>query len=184
MHAALYGVLGTNLTRINGPGPSFALTLVAEGGTDLLTWKSGKHVTSWLCLEPGNQISPFSGHCCAMPCRATGGELLSSRIRRSSSRAAALLRLAATTIGRSETALGPFYRRLSSRIGKQKAVTAKACKIAVLFYNAVHLGMAYHDPGAAAYEERHRTRVLAKLQRRAKTFGFEMAPSTAAQAVA
>lgn len=98
-------------------------------------------------------------------------------------KAAALLRLAATTIGRSDTALGAFYRRLSSRIGKQKAVTATARKIAVLFYNAVRFGMAYHDPGAAAYEERHRTRVLANLQRRAKTFGFELAPIPAPEAV-
>jgi transposase len=169
VRAALYGVLGTDLTQIHGLGPSLALKLIAECGTDLRAWKSAKHFTSWLCLAPGNKIS--------------GGKLLSSRTRRSSSRAAALLRLAATTIGRSDTALGAFYRRLSSRIGKQKAVTATARKIAVLFYNALRFGMAYHDPGAAAYEERHRTRVLANLQRRAKTFGFELAPILAAEAV-
>ena len=169
VRAALYGVLGTDLTQIHGLGPSLALKLIAECGTDLHAWKSAKHFTSWLCLAPGNKIS--------------GGKLLSSRTRRSSSRAAALLRLAATTIGRSDTALGAFYRRLSSRIGKQKAVTATARKIAVLFYNAVRFGMAYHDPGAAAYEDRHRTRVLANLQRRAKTFGFELAPIPAPEAV-
>ena len=169
VRAALYGVLGTDLTQIHGLGPSLALKLIAECGTDLHAWKSAKHFTSWLCLAPGNKIS--------------GGKLLSSRTRRSSSRTAALLRLAATTIGRSDTALGAFYRRLSSRIGKQKAVTATARKIAVLFYNAVRFGMAYHDPGAAAYEERHRTRVLANLQRRAKTFGFELAPIPAPEAV-
>jgi hypothetical protein len=43
--------------------------------------------------------------------------------------------------------------------------------------------MTYHDPEAAAYEERHRTRVLANLQRRAKTFGFELAPVPAPGAV-
>jgi transposase len=169
VRAALYGVLGTDLTQIHGLGPSLALKLIAECGTDLRAWKSAKHFTSWLCLAPGNKIS--------------GGKLLSSRTRRSSSRAAALLRLAATTIGRSDTALGAFYRRLSSRIGKQKAVTATARKIAVLFYNALRFGMAYHDPGAAAYEERHRTRVLANLQRRAKTLGFELAPIPAPEAV-
>jgi len=169
VRAALYGVLGTDLTQIHGLGPSLALKLIAECGTDLRAWKSAKHFTSWLCLAPGNKIS--------------GGKLLSSRTRRSSSRVAALLRLAATTIGRSDTALGAFYRRLSSRIGKQKAVTATARKIAVLFYNALRFGMAYHDPGAAAYEERHRTRVLANLQRRAKTFGFELAPIPAPEAV-
>jgi transposase len=162
VRAALYGVLGTDLTQIHGLGPSLALKLVAECGTDLHAWKTAKHFTSWLCLAPGNKIS--------------GGKLLSSRTRRSSSRAAALLRLAATTIGRSDTALGAFYRRLSSRIGKQKAVTATARKIAVLYYNALRHGMTYQDQGAAAYDERHRQRVLTNLQRRAKTMGYALAP--------
>jgi transposase len=107
---ALYGVLGTDLTRIHGLGLALALKLVSECGTDLLAWPSAKHFTSWLCVAPGNKIS--------------GGKLLSSRTRRSSSRAAAPFRLAATTIGRSDTALGAFYRRLSSRTGKPTAVTA------------------------------------------------------------
>ena len=98
--------------------------------------------------------------------------MLSARTRRSGSRAAALLRLAATTVGRTETALGAFYRRLAARIGKAKAVTATARKIAVLFYNALRHGMDYADPGASYYEERYRHRVLANLQRRAKAFGY------------
>ena len=63
-------------------------------------------------------------------------------------------------------------------------MTATARKISVLFYNAVHFGMAYHDPGAPAHQERHRTRVLANPQRRAKTFDFEWVPLPAAQAIA
>ena len=82
-----------------------------------------------------------------------GGKVLSSRTRRSSSRAAALLRLAATSIGRSNTALGAFYRRLSSRAGKVKAVTATVRKIAVLFFNTIRHGMTCRDPGADHYEE-------------------------------
>src|SRR5436309_1069830 len=128
-------------------GPSLALKLVGECGTDLRAWPSAKHFTSWLCLAPGNKIS--------------GGKVLSSRTRRSSSRAAALLRLAATTVGRSDTALGAFYRRLSSRAGKSKAVTATARKIAVLFYNTLRHGMSYKDPGADHYEQQYRSRVLA-----------------------
>lgn len=76
------------------------------------------------------------------------------------------------TIGRSDTALGAFYRRLAARAGKAKAVTATARKIAVLFYNTLRYGMTYKDPGASQYEERYRTRVLGNLQRRAKAFGF------------
>lgn len=163
VRAALHGVLGVDLPQIHGIGPGLALKLVAECGTDLTAWPSAKHFTSWLCLAPGNKIS--------------GGKLLSSRTRRSSSRAAGLLRLAATTVGWSDTALGAFYCRLSSRVGKQKAVTAKARKIAVLFYNTLRFGMAYRDPGAAAYDERHRSRVLTNLQRRTKSLGYHLAPT-------
>lgn len=158
VRTALYGVLGVDLTEIHGLGPSLALKLIGECGTDLSAWPSVKHFTSWLCLAPGNKIS--------------GGKVLSSRTRRSSSPAAALLRLAATTVGRSETALGAFYRRLSSRAGKSKAVTATARKIAVLFYNTLRHGMSYRDPGADQYEQQYRSRVLANLQRRAKSLGF------------
>jgi transposase len=73
--------------------------------------------------------------------------MLSSRTRRSGGRAAALLRLAAVTVGRTDTALGAFYRRLSSRIGKAKAVTATARKIAVLFYNACVTECSTSTPG-------------------------------------
>ncbi len=94
VRSALYRVLGVDLTQIHGIGPSLALKLVGECGTDLAAWPSSKHFTSWLCLAPGNKIS--------------GGKLPSSKTRRSSSIAAALLRLAATAIGRSDTALGAF----------------------------------------------------------------------------
>jgi transposase len=155
---ALHAVLGVDLTQIHGLGPSLALKLVGECGTDLSAWPNAKHFTSWLCLAPGNKIS--------------GGKVLSTRTRRSGSRAAALLRLAAVTVGRTQTALGAFYRRLSARVGKAKAVTATARKIATLFYNTLRHGMNYADPGASYYEERYRARVLANLQRRAKSLGY------------
>jgi transposase len=158
VRAALYELLGTDLTQIHGLGPYLALKLVGECGTNLTAWPNAKHFTSWLCLAPSNKIS--------------GGKVLSTRTRRSGNRAAALLRLAATTVGRTETALGAFYRRLSARVGKAKAVTATARKIAVLFYNALRYGMDYADPGASYYEERYRRRVLANLERRAKRLGY------------
>ncbi len=164
---ALYAVLGRDLTQIHGIGPYLALKLVSECGDDLSAWPSAKHFTSWLCLAPNNKIS--------------GGKVLSSKTRRSGSRAAALLRLAAVTIGRTDTALGAFYRRLSARIGKSKAVTATARKIAVLFYNALRYGMDYVDPGAAYYETRYRERVVDNLQRRAKAFGYVLLPNTSAE---
>jgi transposase len=77
VRAALFALLGKDLTQINGLGPYLALKLIAECGDDLSAWPSAKHFTSWLCLAPSNKIS--------------GGKVLSSRTRRSGSRAAALL---------------------------------------------------------------------------------------------
>jgi transposase len=115
---ALHAILGVDLTQIDGLGPSLALKLVGECGTSLAAWPTAKHFTSWLEPAPHNKIS--------------GGKVLSSRTRRTGNRAASLLRLAAGTVGRTDTALGAFYRRLSARIGKAKAITATARKIAVL----------------------------------------------------
>ena len=129
---ALFALLEKDITTIDGLGPYLSLKLIAECGDDLSSWPSAKHFTSWLGLAPSNKVS--------------GGKMLSSRTRRSGGRAAALLRLAAVTVGRTDTALGAFYRWLSARIGKAKAVTATARKIAVLFYNAVRYGMDYSIP--------------------------------------
>ena len=166
--SALFALLGKDITRVDGFGPYLALKLVAECGDDLLAWPSAKHFTSWLGLAPNNKIS--------------GGRVLSSRTRRTGSRAAALLRLAAVTVGRTDTALALSKKALGG-IGKAKAVTATARKIAALFYNAMRHGMDYVDPGASFYDTRYRQRVVENLHRRAKTFGFVLQPIELASAV-
>jgi transposase len=160
VRAALFGVFGLDLTQIHGMGPSLSLKPVGECGTDLRAWPGAKRFTPRICLAPGNRIS--------------GGKILSSRTRRSSSRATALLRLAAVTIGCSDTASGAFYRRLAARADKAEAVTASARKIAVLVYNTLRHGMTYKNPGASHYEERYRNRVLGNLKRRAKSLGYDL----------
>ena len=146
-----------------------ALKLIGECGTDMSRWPTEKHFTSWLTLSPGNKIS--------------GGKVLSTKTRRSSNRAATIFRLSAVNVGKTNTALGAFYRRLAARVGKAKAVTATARKLAVLFYNALRYGMAYEDPGASYYEERYRERVLKGLRRRAKELGYELSEIGATEGV-
>lgn len=157
---SLYDLVGVDLTQIHGIGPYLALRLISECGTDLSKWPTAKHFTSWLTLCPGSKI--------------TGGKKLSSHTRKSNNRVVAHLRLAATTVGRTNTALGAFYRRLSARIGKAKAVTATARKIAVLFYNAMRYGQDYKDPGADQYERQYRERALKNLRRKAADFGYTL----------
>lgn len=148
------------MTQIDGIAPYTALKLVSEVGTDMRRWATEKHFTSWLTLAPKNKIS--------------GGRLLSSRTQPSANRAAAILRMTAMSLGRTQTALGAFYRRLAARIGKPQAITATARKLAILVYRALKGELVYRDPGADAYDIQQRRRVLRQLRQRAATLGFEL----------
>ena len=156
----LHQLIGVDLTQIDAIGPYSALRLLAEIGTDMSRWPTDKHFTSWLTLAPHNKIS--------------GGRLLSSKTQPSANRAATILRMAAMNLGRTDTALGAFYRRLAYRVGKAKAITATARKLAILVYRTLKDGLVYRDPGAAAYDAQHRRRVLRSLRQRAANLGFSL----------
>lgn len=158
LRAPLHQLTGVDLSQIDAIGPYTALRLLSEIGTDMSRWPSEKHFTSWLTLAPKNKVS--------------GGRLLSSQTMPSANRAAAILRLAAMSLGRTQTALGAFYRRLAFRVGKAKAITATARKLAVLVYRCLKDGLVYDDPGAAAYDAQHRTHVIRRLRQRAANLGF------------
>ena len=154
----LYRLAGADLTQIDSIGPYTALKLIAEIGADMTRWPTEKHFTSWLTLAPKNKI--------------TGGRLISSRTQPSANRAATALRMCAMVVGRTSTALGAYYRRIAYRIGKPKAITATARKLAILVYRTLKGDLDYNDPGAQAYEEHHRARTLRNLRNRARTLGF------------
>jgi transposase len=134
----LHHLTGVDLTQIDAIGPYSALRLLAEIGPDISRWPTENHFTSWLTLAPHNKI--------------TGGRLVSSTTRPSADRAAGVLRLAAMSLGRTETALGAVYRRLAFRVGKAKAINATARKLAILVYCTLKEGLVCRDPGAAAYD--------------------------------
>ena len=160
LRTPLHQLTGVDLSQIDGIGPYNALRLLSEIGTDMTRWATDKHFTSWLTLAPKHKIS--------------GGRLLSSRTQPSANRAAALLRLVAMNLGRTQTALGAFYRRLAFRVGKAKAIIATARKLAILVYHTLKGDLVYQDPGADAYEARDRVRVLRRLRQRAEHLGFAL----------
>jgi transposase len=158
----LYRLTGCDLSQINGLGPHAILKIVAEIGPDVSAWPTEKHFTSWLRLAPGNNI--------------TGGKRRRSKKEPAANRVAQCLRVAAMSLGRTNTALGAFYRRLAARLGAVKATTATARKLAVMVYLMLKHGAKYVDPGAAAYEQRYSKRVLHYLQRRARALGHQLVP--------
>jgi transposase len=158
IRSPLHRLSGADITQIDALGPYTALRLISEIGTDMTRWPSEKHFTSWLTLAPKNKI--------------TGGRLISSKTQPSANRAAAMLRMCAMSVGKTSTALGAYYRRLGYRVGKAKAITATARKLAILVYRVLRGDMDYCDPGAEAYEAHHRTRTLRNLRNRAQQLGL------------
>jgi len=158
-------LLHGDATKQPGLGPLLVMGIITEVGTDLSRWATEKHFASYTTTAPKHDIS--------------GGKILSKHTQKSQQRVAAAFRQAAATVGRTDTALGAFYRRLSSRIGTGKALVATARKIACQFYRFMRYGQAYAEIGAVAYEERYRQNQLRSLEKRAKTLGYQVIPLAA-----
>jgi Transposase IS116/IS110/IS902 family len=54
--AALFALLGKDMTEIDGIGPYLSFKLIGECGDVLFDWPSAKHLTSWLGLAPNSKI--------------------------------------------------------------------------------------------------------------------------------
>jgi transposase len=158
VRAALYYASGVDLTAIEGISDVTALTVISEIGTDMSPWATVKHFTSWLGLCPQH--------------KKTGGKVKSSRTRPGSNRAAQALRLAAYSLLRNKSALGAFVRRLRSRLGAAKAVTAAAHKLARLVYWTLLRGTAYVKQTQEQYETQQREKQIRNLKKRAAQLGL------------
>jgi len=160
MRPELYKKFGVDLTAIEGIGVLTGLVLLTEVGPDLSRFRTEKHFCSWLGLCPDNRIS--------------GGRVLSSRTRRVVNRLSDALRIAASTLERSQSALGAFSRRMKARLGAAEGITATAHKLARIIYRLIKHGEAYVRQGLEDYEKKFAARKLNLLQKTAKAFGFEL----------
>ncbi|HCF29617.1 MAG TPA: IS110 family transposase [Cyanobacteria bacterium UBA11049] len=165
----LYRISGVDFTTIDGLGILTVQTIISEVGLDPTRFPTVKHFTSWLGLCPCNRI--------------TGGKVKSSQTRLVVNPATNAFRMAAQTAGKSNSALGAFYRRLRSRLGTPKAITATAHKLARIFYRLWTSGGKYQDPGMDYYEQRYQARVINNLQKKALALGFELIPQPEANTV-
>ena len=156
----LHRISGVDLTRIDGIDVGVAQTMISEVGLDMSRWEDEDHFASWLGLCPDNRI--------------TGGKVLRRGTRHVINRAATALRLAATTLLRSQSYLGAQYRRFRGKLGAPKAITAMAHKLAVLVYRMLRWGHAYVDKGLQYYEERHRQQQIHLLKKRAAKLGLQI----------
>jgi transposase len=160
LRARLYGKLGVDLTAIESVGPTVALTVLTEVGPELAAFPTEKHFCSWLGLCPEHRI--------------TGGRLLSSRTRPVVNRLSDALRLAATALEHSASALGGYYRRMKRKLGAPQAITATAHKLARIIYRMLKHGEAYVRQGLEDYERKAHQETLNRLRRTAAAMGYQL----------
>lgn len=159
----LYDITGLDLTLVPALEVSTILTIISETGTDLSAWSSGKHFAAWLNFSPNNRI--------------TGGKRIYKKmpvIR--PNRAAQAFRVAAQTLERAQCALGAFFRRVRSRLGRSGAIKATAHKLALIFYSMLKNKSQYREAGVDYYEARYRERLLNSLKKKAAELGFNLTP--------
>ena len=144
-------------------------TILSEVGLDARRFPTVKHFTSWLGLCPGSCI--------------TGAKVKNSRTRRVVNRAANAFRMAAVAAGKTRSALGAFYRRLRTRLGIPKAITATAHKLARIFYRLWSSGGTYDDPGVNYYEQRYQEQIVKSLRKKAQAMGFDLVATPSTQIV-
>jgi len=151
---------GVNLSVLPGMTAYNSLQLLAEIGTDMSRWPTEKHFTSWLGISPGSHKS--------------GKKKGESRTKRLGTSASTILRVAARNIGRSKTALGGFYRRISSIKDAPTAITATARKLAVQIYNLLKFKKEYHEYGSKEYEDRYNKLRFKNLEKKADKLGYKL----------
>jgi len=162
----LYRVTGVDLTVVEGLNAATVQTVLSETGTDMSKWRTDKHFCSWLHLAPHNDIS--------------GGKVLQSRLLKGRNRAAQALRLAAQSVGRSDSALGIYHRRMHAKYGPERAVVATAHKMARIIYHLLQRREPYQAPDPVEYERGQKERELRQLQKRAAKLGYTLAPKAGA----
>lgn len=157
---SLYDTAGIELTIVPGLGELSVQTIISEVGLDMGKWKSEKHFTSWLGLSPNNKI--------------TGGKVFDTRTKKVNNRASTAFRIAALNIGKGKSALAGFYRRIRSKSGAPKAITATARKLACMFYRLLKYGQDYVESGIEAYEKKYNETMVINLRKQATRLGFEV----------
>jgi transposase len=160
LRTELYRLTGVDWSQVDGMDVQVAETVIAEVGVNLEAFPSEKHFANWLGLCPTNETS--------------GGKVLKRRTPKVVNRAKVAFRQAASTLLKSNSYLGAQYRRLRTRLGAPKAITAMARKLACLFYRLLTKGQTYVDKGAQYYESRHREQQIRSVLKRATQLGLQI----------
>jgi len=146
--------IGFSASTDRGPRleASTAQTLLSEIGTDMSPWPTEKHFASWLGLAP--TTTSRGARCCAATPQSAQPRRAGPALGRPGP-------------GRTQTALGAYYRRRLGAPRAQGGGHRDRHKLARIVYHLLKHRDPYHPLSPEAYEHHLRQRELALLKRKA-----------------
>ena len=157
---------GFDPTTIDGIDYGLASAIVAETGPDLTMFPNEANFISYIGLKPSLG-------------KSAGKNVKTGRKAKNTSRIGQYFRQAASTLTRSDCAMGARYRSVSGRTSPATAIKDVARELAKRYYRGVRWGQKYVDIGEEEYNRRKREwtvktmkRRIAKLEISAEELGF------------
>ena len=150
------------LQTIPGVGPRVAETIVSEIGTEMARFPSDAHLASWAGMCPGNH--------------ASAGRQLSGSTRKGNVYVRGALTQAAWAAARTKrTYLSAQFRRLTTRLGKRRALVAVGHSILVIVWHLLSEKASYQELGGDYFDRRNADVYRVKLIRKLEALGLKVA---------
>ena len=154
--AMLCQIMGFDVTSIDGIEYDTARIIASEVGTKMGSFPTEKHFASYLGLAPSLS-------------KSAGKKVRQKKRGKNTSRAGIALRMAASSLNKSQTELGAHLRSVARRTDKKTAIKSTARRMAHLIYRGVRYGKEYIDRGVEAFESRLRDRTLNTIKKLIKS---------------
>lgn len=149
------------LKTIPGIADRTAEVLLAEIGPDLTPFPTADHLASWAGMCPGNNES--------------AGKRRSGRTRKGNQwLRSALVQMAWAASRTKDTYLSVYYRRLSVRRGRKRALIALAHSMLVIIYHVLTRRTPYQDLGATYLDNLAPERLTRQLVKRLERMGHKV----------
>jgi transposase len=150
------------LQTIPGVGARVAETLVSEIGTDMTHFPTAGHLASWAGMCPGNHES--------------AGKQLSGHTRKGNVYVRGALTQAAWAATRTKrTYLAAQFRRLTTRLGKRRALVAVGHSILVIAWHVLSNRASYQELGSDYFDRCDAQAYRLKLIRKLEALGLKVA---------
>lgn len=142
---------GVNIIAIPGISQLTGLKLLSELGANFVEkFDNAKRFCSWANLAPSNKMS--------------ANKLYASKVPKHKNKVGQILRVAASTLKSTKSALGIYFRKIQSRKGFNQAVVATANKIATIIYHMVKTGTEYDEQNLIRNEKIYLEKRIKKLE--------------------